>query len=288
MSSAPASERLGAVDFLKRRFRDEVKNSRHKQIFLDLFGGCGRLSRALRVLGWGSINFEIEDDERYNLEDSQVVSLIAGWVNSGCIAGVFLGTPCATWSRARRGLPGTPGGPLRSATFVMGLPGLPAIDQLKVRAGNRQLRVSCRILHEAIRAGVPCGIENPAGSWIWKSPPLAHLSSLPSARKDCFDMCSYGTPWRKRTRMSFWHVPHPLGGHSCSSKHGICQFSHKHHIVLQGKDPHGVMWTHRAQAYPNRLAKRLAQLLIQSADQVHLNRLFALGVGLRVPGHKLG
>ena len=95
MSSASAPGRLGAVGCLKRRFRHEVKNSRHKQIFLELFNGCGKLSRAVRELGWGSINFEIEGGERYNLEDAQVVSFIAGWVNSGCVAGVFLGTPCA-------------------------------------------------------------------------------------------------------------------------------------------------------------------------------------------------
>ncbi len=78
------------------------------------------------------------------------------------------------------------------------------------------------------------------------------------------DQCSWGTPWRKRTRLlcAFIdaHDVDPLRSHVCHGKK-VCEFTIKKHIQLTGADPSGVPLTFRAQTFPVRMANQLGDCI---------------------------
>ena len=89
------------------------------------------------------------------------------------MAAVHFAPPCGTCSQAR-GIPmpdGSPGPqPVRSQEFLMGLPGISELDQVKVDAANRlylRMGLFTQWLHER---GVAWVVENPTNSFLWELP----------------------------------------------------------------------------------------------------------------------
>eukprot|EP00974_Lingulodinium_polyedra_P122387 11182606-Lingulodinium_polyedra.AAC.1 len=74
---------------------------------------------------------------------------------SGVVAGLWCGTPCNSWSRARRGPPGGGRAPVRSSQHLRGAPGLSERDVAKVLVGNRAARATVRLLQRAARHNIP-------------------------------------------------------------------------------------------------------------------------------------
>jgi hypothetical protein len=74
------------------------------QIFLEIFAGCGKLSGVVEKQGFGAVRLDINDG--INVLDKRVYAVIRGWVMSSIIAGIWMGTPCSSWSRARHDLEG--------------------------------------------------------------------------------------------------------------------------------------------------------------------------------------
>lgn len=273
-ASAGAS---GTHAFLNKVLRAEMKRSRTSQVFLDLFASTGRVAAALRARhAVGDFAMKLDDDARFDLERLDTVDHICGWISPGCVAGVMVATPSSSWSRARRGVPGTPGGPLRSSAQPLGVASLPAADQEQVRRGNVQMRATVRILKAALRFKVPAVLENPCQSILWQAPALAALCRSPLCRTSVVDMCAFGARWRKRTKLVAWHADlQPVKG-LCQGAHGMCSFSARPHIKLERRGPGNVVWTRRAQAYPTRLAAQLGRVLSTAADSWHLDGLSAL------------
>ena len=87
---------------LKREFKQALASaSRSKHgIFLELFSGEGGVSKQLRKLGYGVMSFEILLGGQYDVTRKCVVDLILGWISSGCILGIWFGTPCSSCSSA--------------------------------------------------------------------------------------------------------------------------------------------------------------------------------------------
>ena len=79
---------------LRSAFRNEVNRSKANGngpfIFLELFGGSGRFTSAVRRLGFGCISFELRCHEHFNLLNPVVSNIIIGWIRSNCIAGIML------------------------------------------------------------------------------------------------------------------------------------------------------------------------------------------------------
>eukprot|EP00974_Lingulodinium_polyedra_P054433 5233819-Lingulodinium_polyedra.AAC.1 len=68
-------------------------------------------------------------------------------VRRGEVSGVWLGTPCTSMTRARRGKPGSGWpGPLRSAEAPDGLPLLSDRDQARVQTGNALAAFTTRVI----------------------------------------------------------------------------------------------------------------------------------------------
>ena len=245
---------LTGADLLKRYFRDARRKASHKHygVFLDLFCGDGGVGHYLHKHGFPVISIDILNDPRLDLTDSRVLQVINGWIRSGCVFGIWFGTPCTTWSRARHGPVGSSWDPLRDNQHIYGIPGLSSHDQHKIRVGNRTMTCTARLIRLCCRFKVPCFLENPSGSMMWLAPPILRLCHHSESRCCVCDFCQYGARWRKRTRIQTWNAPElPSLNHTCHGHKGICSRTHKHHIVLKGQDPVSKqLWTQIAQPYP--------------------------------------
>ena len=172
-------------------------------------------------------------------------------------------TPCTTFSAARRP-------PLRSSSFPLGLPGLSAKDAAAVNVGNQLLEFSFKIIRLCIQYNCPVALENPHTSVLWQVPAIKRLLSHSCCTEVVLDYCQYGMPWRKRTRIAFWHVGAECAklGLRCSPVSGRCSRTGCSHLELVGRDPvSNRHWTSIACPYPNALCQQLATVLISAVDR---------------------
>lgn len=177
------------------------------------------------------------------------------------IALVWLGTPCTTWSRARK----EDGGPRPLRDDHQGLYGLghltPA-EQSKIDEGNALLRVSEELISLCIELSIPWALENPWTSRIWLTKQLQQWISMHHFIR--VDFCGFQMPWRKATGILFGFIPNFLQlAITCDPLHGRCSFTNRKHIILTGKDSSGQWMTRRAQPYPLKLCQRIATLVAE-------------------------
>jgi len=170
----------------------------------------------------------------------------------GSLAGaawVHAGTPCSSFSRARRGKPGSPGGPLRTSAHVMGLPNLPEKDATKVAIGNKLLARTIQLIKTCEKLQIPISVENPRTSWLWRTPAMRRLLSRAHVVHTVF--CAFGTSWQKATTFACWGSSAlELLRAKCGGVPGICEHTGRPHRVLEGTAPGGRCWTLVAQPYP--------------------------------------
>ena len=197
-------------------------------------------------------------------------------IRQGEVSGVWLGTPCTSMTRARRGKPGSGWpAPLRSAASPDGLSDLPDRDRSKVETGNALAAFSARVIVACVRRGVPVAVENPGSSFLWLTSWFTRLAAVHPPSEVVLDYCSLGTPWRKRTKLRSWHLDLSGIGSKCSSSHGLCSFTGRKHLVLEGRAPDGRFWTVVAQPYPKDFCRMVAKRFIAEWQNHVLERLWA-------------
>ena len=247
-------------------------------MFLELFAGAQGLSAALRRAGHNCMSFELKVGLEYDLSRPCTLRLIEGWISSKAVVGVWLGTPCTTWSRARRGPPGSSWAPLRANQALLGLPNLRPVDVERVQVGNATARASARIIRCCERQQCPVYLENPATSMLWISPFIAPLLRRKSCKVVNTDFCQFHKPWRKRTKLAAWHTPELATlSRLCSGKHGCCSRTGRPHRVLAGSDPISKrLWTQIAEPYPAALCTRAAQHMGNAACAHQLRKRASL------------
>ena len=162
---------------------------------------------------------------------------------------MHFGTPCTTYSRARK-LDGKGPPPLRSLEHLSGLPGLKPWGQKRVDEGSLFMRLSCKIARAAHKVGCFFSIENPASSMIWSEPDMRALTAETQATAVVLDSCAFGTPWKKPTTFLVNDSRFSALGRRCP---GCAQ-----HDQLEGEttdeETGGRMWrTRKAQVYPRNL-----------------------------------
>jgi len=238
------------------------------------------VAKELRKFGYAVIAFELDEGPEFDLTRPCVLDVIRGWIRGGCVLGLFFGTPCSSWSSARRGLPGAPGGPMRSDAYPMGLPNLSPADQHRVLIGNRTLIASTQLIRLGLQFGLPMLIENPCTSRLWKAPKLLRLTA--DSDLCIFDQCQYGSRWRKRTKVHGWNVSNLSRlRRLCSGRKGLCSKSGLHHLILSGNDPASKLpMTRIAQTYPAMLSKVLASILGDSSSSLVFSRVSGVWNGL--------
>ena len=236
------------------RLQEAFAQSR-KPVFLEIFAGSGRVCRMLRKQGHAALALEIRHGLKVNVLSKRVLRFLLRRIRSGAVAGIWMGTPCSSFSLARRGRGGSPGGPLRLiGKYILGHP--KALrrpkDRKKIKLGNKCASYSARYAKAAHNAGIPWGLENPSGSRIWHHPAIANLGAMGSVERRVSHMCAYGCPWKKPTAVLCGHC---RGAGLQKQCHG-CQ----KHVILQGANK-----TALAQVYPLKFAKEASQILRFSA-----------------------
>ena len=253
------------VRLLKRDFQAARRSNRNSRtrIILELFSGAGGLSSKLRAKGWGVLALDIKFGEHHNILRPEIFRVICGWISSGAIAAVWLGTPCSTWSAALHGPPDSGWCRLRSAQHIFGLPNLNEQNQIRCRIGNQLMRRSAVVLSKCGSLRIPAFLENPHSSFLWQAPQIRRIMNNEKCSSIVYDACGFGARWRKRTRVLTLHAPNnPSLSRLCRGRRGCCSFSDRPHITLTGKDPISRrLWTKIAEPYPTPMCTAFAQFV---------------------------
>ena len=230
-----------------------------KGIGLELFSGCGRFSRAIRkkMLHLFCVEVDIAHGPQFDLSSRRIQQEIFQLLQSKAVKYVWMGTPCNSWSRARR-WDGRGPGPLRDdAAGLLGLPNLSGSDQRKVELGNALMRFSAKIFRMCMSLNIPVVLENPHTSRLWLAPPIRHLLHHSQTEYFATDFCQDGTPWRKRTGLLSFGLDLRYAVRRCAAAPGICSRTGLRHQHLEGI-VNGQFRTLAAQPYPLGLCRRLA------------------------------
>ena len=226
---------------------------------LELFSGSGHFSRAMRRKLKKVWCFEVDSchGPQFDLTSRSFQQHVFRLLRSGKVAYVWLGTPCSSWSRARRN-DGHGPGPLRDdGAYLMGFPNLNAKDTAKVHLGNTLMRFSAKVFRICLSLKIPVALENPHTSRIWLASPIKHLLHHKMTNYGYTDFCQDGKPFRKRTRLLWANADLRYALRHCDGPRGICSRTALPHQQLAGTQG-GQFLTLLAQPYPHRLCDRLA------------------------------
>ena len=249
-------------------------------LFLELFSGSKNLMKGMQVHARvPSFGADILDG--YDLCEPSMQAAVLSAIKAGWVISVWMGLPCNSWSKARRGRSwkerqvqgrrrsGYPAA-LRDFENLWGLPrdSLSPADQRTLQMHNALVTFALEVIDLCAWMQLPVAVENPGGSMLWSLPELQcrihdslqHVSSVTT------DYCCWGTPWRKRTTMIFWFWPAAVAsiGRVCRASRGakgqpaICSTSRKPHVHLSGVDPKTKAFcTKQADPYPPKMVEAL-------------------------------
>ncbi len=246
--------------------------------FVEVFSGSARLTQLLREAGvpcLPPIDVTLSDmvPAAFDVVDVRQWEFFMQLVMLGAIFFAHFGTPCNTFSSARKEDGGPP--PLRSSEFPLGLPQLSFENGCLTFLGNLFLFRTCEACSAIYLLGGDFSIENPLLSLLWVTPPLLDLIKNCRAFPVDFDQCEFGAPSKKPTRLVVTHC-------SFLAVQRLCQGGHNH-VRLKGKvwSDQFNKWVYRtklAQEYPWQLCQAMASAVLQMRESPlgHLQPSFAL------------
>lgn len=163
--------------------------------------------------------------------------------------------------------------PICSAEQPWGMSQVSPADRERLDGGNRLARAVLRVIRACQKHRVPWLVDNPNSSYLWATSEFRRLLKIRGVDESRLDMCAFGRPWKKRTRILSAHVPEGLR-QSCLERGSVCRFEGLPHRILSGSAAGGTPWTKVAEAYPPRLARVLARIL---AEQTRAGTYDAVG-----------
>ena len=253
-------------------------------VFLELFSGSKHLTFGMIHARVPSIGVDILDG--FDLCEPALQAAVTRAIAAGWIISVWMGLPCNSWSKARRGRTwaertllqeqgkrrrrsGYPAA-LRDMQHLWGLPcdSLSPSDQRTLQRHNTLVAFALEVIDQCVDGKVPVAMENPGGSMVWSLPDLQRRihNAIEHVNTVTTDYCCWGTPWRKRTTMIFWFWPPAVAGlarvcrasRGAQGKPAICSTSRKPHVHLSGLDPMTKTFrTKQADPYPPKLVEAL-------------------------------
>ena len=172
-----------------------------RPVFLEFFAGKAWLTKAMQKKGWlvlPPIDIVVDGEVRFptDILDPLVMEKLRNWSSSGVLALVHFGTPCTTFSRARKYGDNGPD-PIRSKEFLFGIPGISAHDAEKVRFGTLFLDITIELAKLVAGHGGHWSIENPLSSMMWIMPQMIQL--MTGQFRNELDMCAYAGLSKKPT-----------------------------------------------------------------------------------------
>ena len=215
-------------------------------IFLEIFSGCGALSKSIRQQKLESVEIEILKCANYDVSQRPVQELILKWIRQGKVWGLHLGTPCTIWSIARTRVANS------------------AKNRKKERLGRMFAAFTVQVCELCAKVGIPWSIENPKTSKIWNGP-LLRLHSIPGAAEVFYDSCMYGSQFKKPTKLLTTFSSLSLLARQCDGRHEhvLAQGSVK--VLLPGGKSKWINRTTLAGAYEPLLCRKWAKLISRSA-----------------------
>ena len=171
--------------------------SRGKRRSLEIAAGTACWSKMMATqFGF----FTEQHDILYHPDQDLTQSTYLNWVLRGISMRlwhfVHLGTECTTFSLAASGH-------YRDAANLFGFAGLKGKKLAKVKSANIQARHSWIILKACKAARIPCSLENPAGSWLFKLPDGTKMLE-DGWHHILLHYCAYGRPYMKPTIIMTW------------------------------------------------------------------------------------
>ena len=217
--------------------------------------------KAIQKLGFRAVVWDIAASESFDLSQPSVVRRLCKSMHRREMLGLMVATPCTSWTIARN-----PTNVIRSVVQPWGTdyPTKPLSqnDETSLFSGNILLQNTLVILRLAVRLGIPFVFEHPASSYAFQTPELQRIMNRKDVETVVVDQCSFGCRYRKRTKLLVFgccqHTAAQLATCQCHGR-GICDFTAKPHIHLQGRS------ARLAQEYPKKLATYLAKLLVHRA-----------------------
>ena len=164
------------------------------QFFVEVFAGEAGLTQAIIARGIKTLppieilanNFVVEE---VDILDPKVFQHLCKLIQAGCIFFIHFGTPCSSFSQARKDDGGPP--PLRDRQNLWGRPALSQQDQAKVELGNQFMDLTAKLLVLCCQFGVHWSLENPATSYLWDMPPVRSLAARDGVGRFNLDMCRF-------------------------------------------------------------------------------------------------
>ena len=246
--------------------------------FLEIFSGTARLTTTLLILGVKclppvDIMVSKAVPSPCDVLDASMWDQIIQLINLGAVTFIHCGTPCNTFSSARKSDGGPP--PLRDQAHPEGLPDLHHELWLQALQGNLFVERTVEACSLVVQMGGNFSIENPEFSLIWCTAQMQRLQQQARAWIVVFDQCAWGAPSVKPTSLMVTHA-------QLDVLHRRCPGNHRHE-KLKGKvfSPQFgrvVFRTKLAQEYPWRMCEQIAvavQLIMSDPLQL-LTPSFAL------------
>ena len=270
---------------LQRELRETLKTAKRgeERIFLEVFAGDANLSRAFQRRRCTVFCIDIRRGPHHDLRCREVFDTVQGWLRVGLVWCLWLGTPCNSFSKARRAPPGSAmPSALRSPAQPRGLPGLTGKDKAKLQEGNALADRAGQLQRLAYALHVPGGEENPYSSYLWQLRNRVLFGRQPHVHDVRVDYCAFGTPFRARTRLRLWGCELPqltvAGAAPCCTGRGVCSFSGRPHQQLSGAVK-GEFATARKNSYPPELCSALAGHFVTERRRRISSRLWTLMKG---------
>lgn len=218
-----------------------------RQGVLDLYSGVAGVAKCLaKKFNTWVLTFDVCHGEGQDLLDVSLQDKILAAVAARAFWCVGAAPECASFSRAVNPA-------VRSRDHPEGLPRLTLNMTVKVANGNRHAAFVLKVLLCARALGIVYWAENPDGSFLWLQ--VEWLRSGICSFQDSyrFDMCRFGTIWRKRTRI--------CTNTELAGERNLCTGGHSHQQLRGRSLAHQQSWTKVAQVYPRLLCNHLANAL---------------------------
>eukprot|EP00438_Fugacium_kawagutii_P034634 Skav232689 [mRNA] locus=scaffold2892:36534:39881:+ [translate_table: standard] len=225
---------------------DDVFPSGQSRCFLEVFSGTGRLTAAVDQAGLPALDgLDYLNGPEFDLRRRRTQKLVLQWLRKGFIGFLHLGTPCTIWSRARHNVKNS------------------ARTRIKEETGVEMALFSSELIETCIDYGIPYALENPRSSRLFHFQPILQAISRGPHYVVDFDMCMYGEPYMKRTRLVTSEKWLRALGRTCN--HSSHDVRLKGRVKISGDDgrPVYVNRTALAGAYPFQLVRRYADLIRQ-------------------------
>ena len=169
--------------------------------FLEIFCGTAGLSAAARKIGFRVLGVDHGSVRRAN---APVIDLDLRkdecqqrlWPEIRRAHAIWLAPPCGTASAARGiPLPGSKSGPrpLRTRKYPDGAPHLVDRDAARVASANALYSFSAQVFSYCQAQGIPCVVENPVSSLMWRTTWFAPLVRQKRVHWHELHACMYGS-----------------------------------------------------------------------------------------------